>query len=737
MARRDSKSWRRSRTLSTTFLDDALRDNKTPIARLRLRPSIALPATALALCIVFLLVGRSNHHPDPALSRSSPAALVELGEHPNFDFDAHLEPVNHRVELEEEEGQVEEEGGEEALSDAEGLESDDVDDVESVVELDDERETVDAARTHSNSLVKPFLPLTCEPCSSSLVSSAPSSSICAKYRPPSSSSTSPLHPDILDHSILFAGTGSEVRRVLKRAMRSALYGLKRHREGSEGEVQKFEGEEPFRILVLGGSVSNCRGVDQKTECWHAHVLRWFQRTFPMEGDRDLVPNSPSRLFPSSSSRVRLHKRDAAEDGNFDADADRLRLAKRAAKRKSKKKPGRTKSSHAGSRRRPSTQLINGSKSATGSAFFAYCFEEEMTLRRKNLDWGKGPDLVVVESGVNDVWPGGEQATRDFEKLLRTLRALPSQPAVVALEAASLLLASTTAATTNAEYDHLPAAHFYDVPVLSVKHALFGPVHGLSSSSAPDGPLNKIDDLFLPDLHHPNDRGHELLADVLLAYLEQQACLAQQEVMAAATSRLNAHQSGVRLIGGRRDGDVDPLLDIPPRQDEVVRPLPARSLFTPFSFDKKGHKVDEGVWELPKPTCIQVGNAKSLVEPVKNKGWSKLAWARDKQYLAASKPGSSVTFRVNVGSGGTILADWLHSRFYDLGDVLVYLDGDRSRVKQLAGWWDLGWSIGVPTEVFKDVSPGEHDVTFELLPASKSSHPSSKNVNFRLIGLIST
>lgn len=279
MARRDSKSWRRSRTLSTAFLDDALRDNKTcvasshrsrsttyrrarradqcagrPIARLRLRPSFALPATALALCIVFLLVGRSNHPPDPALSRSSLAGLAELGEHPNFDFDAHLEPVKHRAELEEEEEvQVAEEGGEEALADAEGVKNDDVDDVETATDLEDERESVGSARTQSNSLVKPFLPLTCEPCSPTLVTSASSSSICAKYRPPPSAASSPLHPDILDHSILFAGTGTEVRRVLKRAMRSALYGLKRHKEGSEGEVQKFEGEEPFRILVLGGS----------------------------------------------------------------------------------------------------------------------------------------------------------------------------------------------------------------------------------------------------------------------------------------------------------------------------------------------------------------------------------------------------------------------------------------------------------------------------------------------------
>lgn len=309
-----------------------------------------------------------------------------------------------------------------------------------------------------------------------------------------------------------------------------------------------------------------------------------------------------------------------DTGDADAALRQSLLGKRAVKRKStRKKSGRKKSSHAGSRRRPSTQLINGSKSATGSAFFAYCFEEEMTLRRKNVDWGKGPDLVVVESGVNDVWPGGEQATRDFEKLLRTLRSLPSQPAVVALEAASLLLASTTSATANAEYDHLPAAHFYDVPILSVKHALFGPIHGLSSGPTSTASINKIEDLFLPDLHHPNDRGHELLADVLLAYLEQQACLAQQEVMATATTRLNQQRSGMRRIGSQRDGAVDPVLDFAARKDETVRPLPARSLFTPFSFDKKGQNADKGVWELPKPTCIEVGNAKSTVEPIKNKG----------------------------------------------------------------------------------------------------------------------
>lgn len=37
---------------------------------------------------------------------------------------------------------------------------------------------------------------------------------------------------------------------------------------------------------------------------------------------------------------------------------------------------------------------------------------------------------------------------------------------------------------------------------------------------------------------------------------------------------------------------------------------------------------------------------------------------------ADKPGSTVTFQVNVGSGGEVLVDWLRSRFYDLGNIVI-------------------------------------------------------------------
>ncbi|GAA5984186.1 hypothetical protein JCM10908_006084 [Rhodotorula pacifica] len=527
-----------------------------------------------------------------------------------------------------------------------------------------------------------------------------------------------------ENAVLFGGTGFDVRRVLKRAMRSHLYSAKRVADAQSGAPEtsssKYDGEESFRILVLGGSVSNCRGVDAETSCYHSKVLRWFHDVLPMEGDRDPV----SEASTETSDELAVDDLDAQTAAALPKRHERRRVS-----------PSRPRP-----RRRPSTRLINGSRSATGSAFYAYCFEEEMTLRRKNVDWGKGPDLVIVESGVNDVWPGGEQAMRDFERLLRTLKALPSQPAVIALEAASLLLASTTGAHASPEYLHLPAAHFYDVPVLSAKPVLFGSPAAIAKASD----TNALADLFLPDLHHPNERGHALLADILVDYLAEQACRAHAELLDTANQRLSEEFTPHRQPSNARETSiasfgVDPCIDFPRRKEEQTRPLPTRSLFEPFFYPKKKGKSapkSPGLWKMPQATCTQVGNAKSRIAPIQNKGWRKMAWSRDKQYLVAEKPGATVTYSVKVGSGGTILADWLRSRSYGLGDALVYLDNDRSQAVQIAGYQDFGWSIGVPTELFRDVSPGSHDITFELLPAQDSSHP-EEETNFRLISIIST
>ncbi|GAA5965902.1 hypothetical protein JCM3765_006483 [Sporobolomyces pararoseus] len=679
--------------------------------------------------------------PNSAVSRAN-STIIETVLHPNFDFDHHLaEELAQKEELEREDERRREHEGSYGKDRGNTYNHGEVNEEEGEEgEEEDSKQLqwkpVENSQPTSNSAL-PFLPYTCDSCSSiSPFDAFPP--ICSKYRPQSSKPSSQsgnsktfakplLNSDVLDRSIMFEGTGADVRRVLKRAMKSSLYGMKRDREGKEGDLKKFEDEEPFRILVLGGSVSNCRGVDQKTTCWHAGLLRWFQQNLPMEGDRDIVPDTPSLLVAEEPiGPIRLDgtkvKRSLVPPSAKD-------LVKRAAPKDRKKLKGRKKASSkkktSTSRQRPSTRLINGSKSATGSSFFAYCYEEEMNLRGKNFELGKGPDLVILEYGVNDVYPHDEVATRDFEKHLRHLRSLPTKPAIIALEAASLLLASTTSFTQNAEYLHLPAAQFYDVPVLSAKQALFG-----SQSPFPPSASLKMQDLFLPDQHHPNEKGHEFLGDILISYLEKQACLAQSEILEASNSRLSASSPPSSSIPY-----VEPEFDIVKRSEEIVPPSPPRSLFTPFPSSSSTTKDGEE-WILPEPRCIQVGNSKTTFEPISNSGWEKFGWARDKQYLVASKPGSTVTYEIQVGKGGTILADWLRSRFYDLGDVSVFLDGDRSKAVTLTGYWNLGWSIGVPTEIFTNVAAGLHKLTFEVLPASQSSHP-SKKTSFRLIGIVST
>lgn len=315
----------------------------------------------------------------------------------------------------------------------------------------------------------------------------------------------------------------------------------------------------------------------------------------MEGEHDLVAH-PTRV--DGLQRLDLPQRRRLKRSKVTVPVDHegvvlQRRAKNGKKKKSQKKPKH--------RAQPVTRLINASKSATGSAFYAYCLEQELTTRRKNVDWGKGPDLIVIEVGINDVWPLTEVATRDFEKLLRTLRAMPSNPAVIVLEAASLLLAQTTPSTTNAEYLHLPAAQFYDVPVLSAKQALFGPTMSLRADAG-----LKIEDLFLPDLHHPNERGHELLADILVSYLEREACQAQEEILRTADERIRLTKSMTY--------NVDSGADIGPRKAEDVLPLPHRSLFEPFSA-----ATELTPYNLPSPTCLQIGHDKSTVVPKSNIG----------------------------------------------------------------------------------------------------------------------
>lgn len=280
-------------------------------------------------------------------------------------------------------------------------------------------------------------------------------------------------------------------------------------------------------------------------CWHSHMMDWFRRNLPLEHD--------PRIAAGPSLR---------------------RIVKRAIKplRRPTRKPG-------GSRLNVLTRLINGARSATGSRFYSYCMHEELATRHKNLETGSAPDLVILEFGVNDVFPLDASASADFERLVRQALSLPSRPAVVVLEAASLFLDSTTGAA-NVEALHLDVARRYDLPVISARSAFF----------APGAKREGLGAFFLEDQHHFNERGHEFMGRMLTRYLEEQTCIVQSDALV--------------LAGERRGNEprVEPA-DLGRRRDEEPLPLP---------------RADAWLSVAP-PVCLQIGRSDFAGAPVENSG----------------------------------------------------------------------------------------------------------------------
>lgn len=225
--------------------------------------------------------------------------------------------------------------------------------------------------------------------------------------------------------------------------------------------------------------------------------------------------------------------------------------------------------------RPSTVLINSARSASSSAYFAACFDAEMEVRRKETNI----DLVVLEFGINDVWPMGAIGAAHFEKLIRRLRQLDSSPAIIILEAASLTLARSKNFSSSPDFVHLPVAKSYDIPLLSVKPILF-------DSPLPTPQRNfssRVQNLFFSDQHHFNAEGHKLMAHVLTSYLEQAIHRTKEEKFLA--------------VGEKLDG-------------EVPANLPYSAVKTPRTASGE---------EVGVSRCMLIGNKRSKVQPLTNTG----------------------------------------------------------------------------------------------------------------------
>lgn len=83
--------------------------------------------------------------------------------------------------------------------------------------------------------------------------------------------------------------------------------------------------------------------------------------------------------------------------------------------------------------------------------------------------GLDVDLVFVETAVNDEYT--DQSLNDAEDLLRSILQLPTDPAVVYVDAFALRTKSGRGGMLNGGDGHAPLSAYYDVPQISLR----GPV----------------------------------------------------------------------------------------------------------------------------------------------------------------------------------------------------------------------------------------------------------------------
>ncbi|GBF91596.1 hypothetical protein Rsub_04336 [Raphidocelis subcapitata] len=171
---------------------------------------------------------------------------------------------------------------------------------------------------------------------------------------------------------------------------------------------------------------------------------------------------------------------------------------------------------------PKIEFYNNARSATKSYINSLCLSRFLNSTA---------DLVFVEFIANDgsemdtQLQGPLDKTRSFERFLRKIQGQPSAPAVVMMN----MLVSEMAypptgmngkpkrafySTPEDTYGNL--AQYYDIPTISYRDALWqlgdNNLRGMAWS-----------DFLADDRLHPNDRGHRLMADMVI-YLVQQAAL---------------------------------------------------------------------------------------------------------------------------------------------------------------------------------------------------------------------
>ncbi len=138
-------------------------------------------------------------------------------------------------------------------------------------------------------------------------------------------------------------------------------------------------------------------------------------------------------------------------------------------------------------------MINAGIGATGSVIGAHRVHKDLLIH--------DPDFVMIEYAVNDLYDN-ENVRDAYESLIRHVLSWESSPAV-------MLMFMVDMAGNNVQSMQASIGSHYNLPMLSYKNAIWPEIES--------GKIRWND--ISPDFNHPNDRGHEMVSEIIIAYLE--------------------------------------------------------------------------------------------------------------------------------------------------------------------------------------------------------------------------
>ena len=157
--------------------------------------------------------------------------------------------------------------------------------------------------------------------------------------------------------------------------------------------------------------------------------------------------------------------------------------------------------------------VNAAIGGTGSDLGAFRCGADVVAKR--------PDLVFVEFSINDGSPSNEYRKATMEGIVRQLWASPSQPEIV-------FLYTTSRQLNHPRVSHPAVARHYGIPEIDLQPPL------VAALKRPDLPRPTAEQLknprldwkasgqiFMGDSVHPNELGHTIYTETIVAYLKTQ------------------------------------------------------------------------------------------------------------------------------------------------------------------------------------------------------------------------